>query len=462
MKRNMTDRQREIRDWTFCILLLLTAFSWFHWRTRGLSGDTAVFLDYLERMTIPELLKDRMANVTTRVILEAVLFVFLSLPDWCFWIANTGMIVLSTGFLGYYAAAMGGRCFGKDRSLWPMTLAAFLFLLYPFENLAVAGIPGTSINYIWSGAMGMLSFWPFATALSGKDRPAWWQWAGALLCGAVAGNMEQAAVFLFLLETAGLILLLRWKRNRPMAWILWIETIVSLGFHLTGGNQNRMHNSIAAYWPEFADLSLIQKGWNGYAAAVNGLLSTPDLIFLAFALLLAMIAVTAPQKRRLWYPAGLIPLLYEGLVIGFKVLTVLTGRDFLRWLNGVEDLSTGAPACPAGLWLPILLQTAVLISAIWFLFLIEQPLFWKLTETGILAAGFATRAMMGFSPTLYESHMRTAHYFYLAILAVTLMLSYELGRRSERRYRLYGMLIAVMGILNLIRMTFKIEALIFR
>ena len=99
-----------------CLLaagLLAAAYAWFHFSCEWASSDTLYFLDELSRVSASELLWSRFENVTSRVVLEAILFFFLRHSPMWFYICNTAVIILTVFILGFYCGEMGKRCFGK-------------------------------------------------------------------------------------------------------------------------------------------------------------------------------------------------------------------------------------------------------------------------------------------------------------------------------------------------------------
>lgn len=445
-----------------CLLaagILVAAFTWFHFSSVWASSDTLYFLNELNRVSVPELLWSRFENVTSRVVLEAILFLFLKHSPLWFYICNTAVVILTVFILGFYGKEMGKRCFRMEKAppfFW--LLSVFLFFCYPLEDMTVAGVPGSFINYVWSGTFGMLALLPVCLLLVNQGEGVYSKrlWILSALCVIPAANMEQPAALLFFFLPAGAVYLFRKGVKSRGILVLWGLTICSMAFLLSQGNAVRVEIAAQAYWPEFTELNPAQKLWNGIASTMNYLLCIPNMIFLSFAALLALLALSSPRKGVLWRLSGLIPLFWEGMILAAKVAGKLIGRDLLRWFNGVEDLSLGTELSPLGAALPLFLQAVVLVSAVLFLWLYLDSVFWKTAIIGLLGTGFASRVLMGFSPTLYESHMRTFYYMYLTILEAELCLAAGLSKCSARYYRFYWIFIALLGNANFARMVLKI------
>lgn len=445
------------REWLLAAGLLAAAYAWFHFSCEWASSDTLYFLDELSRVSASELLWSRFENVTSRVVLEAILFFFLRHSPMWFYICNTAVIILTVFILGFYCGEMGKRCFGTEAAppfFW--LLSVFLFFCYPLEHMTAAGVPGSFINYVWSGTFGMLALLPLCLLLTERGTCSKGLWMFSALCIIPAANMEQPAALLLLFFPAGALYLAVKRVKSKGVLLLWGMTAVSMVFLLIGGNAVRSEVAAQAYWPEFTQLSAVQKLWNGIASTMNYLLCIPDMIFLSFAALLALLAVSSPQKRILWYVCGLTPLFWEGLILAAKAAGALTGRDLLQWFNGVKDLSVGTELSPLGSGMPLLLQALVLVCAVLFLWQYLGSLFWRAALISLLGVGFGSRVLMGFSPTLYVSHMRTFYYMYLTILAAELCLAAGLYKCSAKYYRIYWICMAVLGNANFVRMVLKI------
>ncbi len=452
-------KRRESWECLLAAGILAAAFAWFHFSSVWASSDTLYFLNELSRVSVSELLWSRFENVTSRVVLEAILFFFLKHSPVWFYVCNTAVVILTVFMLGFYGREMGKRCFRMEEAppfFWLLTV--FLFFCYPFGDMTVAGVPGSFINYVWSGTFGMAALLPLCLLLMNRGEGVYSKklWLLSALCVIPAANMEQPAALLFFFLPAGAVYLFRKGVKSRGILVLWGLTICSMAFLLSQGNAVRVEMSAQAYWPEFTELNLMQKLWNGVASTMNYLLCIPNMIFLSFAVLLALLALSSPQKSVLWRLSGLIPLFWEGVILAAKAAGKLLGRDLLRWFNGVEDLSLGTELSPLGAGLPLFLQALVLGSAVLFLWQYLDTVFWKISIIGLLGIGFASRVLMGFSPTLFESHMRTFYYMYLTLLAAELCLAAGLGKCSAKYYRFYWVFIALLGNANFVRVVLKI------
>ena len=351
-------------------------FLWFLILCREPKGDTVRFLQFLGQTPALELLRERLASETTRVILEAILFFFLQRHWLLFALANAAVTALAIRLLGRLSDRLGRACAlpaSEERA--PLLLMTFLFFLYPLEDLAAAGIPPTFINYVWPSAFGLLALWPVTDLLAGKREriPAPWLAASPVLI-LIAGNMEQMAAILTgaLTGAAGYYAAKNYAvrqlapgngsaggaengadrkaRRDSLAALLFLDMLAALSllFHLQGGNAARMELSIRTYWPGFERLTVLEKLGNGVFATMNHLLSIPNLIVLSAAFLLFLLAATGRGKSRLLRAAGTLPFLWELLVLALKAGEVLTEKQLLFWLNGVDDPYTDAALCPAG------------------------------------------------------------------------------------------------------------------
>ncbi len=449
----------------FCLaaVFVLILYFWFQIVCRKPSGDTVLFLQWLEQMSPVELLKDRMEHVTARVVLEAILFFFLQ-KDW-FWFAlcNTGCVILTIGYLASYGTRMGQAAFGETGKSRHYLLAAFLFLLYPLEDLAIAGIVPSFINYVWSGCLGLAAIYPLVRLTEGKASRLLWLLAFA--AAVPAGNMEQvSAVLLVVIPVLAVVAFRQQMRGTSLAGqkaavvVLWFIFLGSALFLLQGGNAERMKVASLAYWPDFQLLSFWEKVWNGIITTTNHLLSIPNMIFLFFSFLLFLLAVVMREKK-LWIRfMGVVPLFWECLILTAKIAGKLWKKDILRWFNGIDDPFTEAVVCPAGAWIPLVFQMVILFAALVFLWNVCETYFWRAAIIGLLGIGFGSRVLLGFSPTLFASHARTFYCFYMTIYLVDIFLFVKLEERSKAAAAMFLGTVALAGPVNFIRMVYKIVA----
>ena len=194
------------------------------------------------------------------------------------------------------------------------------------------------------------------------------------------------------------------------------------------------------FFPEFAGLSAGQKLWMGFLDTTQYYLAAGDgqksYIFGLFSLVLWLAALLTfsgrrenAEKRGKYSVCGLLVSLlpvvfYWGIgqagnfLLNSGILT--RGRNGIgvlaqnRQIPGMSYFSTGLVAFQTVGYLMVLAAVAGTILYVWGVS--EEALL----ELLILAAGFLSRLVVGFSPTIYASGDRTALFCTAAILIVTL------------------------------------------
>ena len=161
--------------------------------------DDASYITAVTGVPISEFVMERYQTWTSRVLIEATLgFIFqFSKYIWIF-----GTVLLMT-LIGYSMS----RLFIKKENKKELTMMVlWLVLLYPLERMSSAGWAATTVNYIWTLALGLFSFISIRKAYDGEKINIFSGILYALAC-IYACNQEQVCVVLFVTYLLSTILL---------------------------------------------------------------------------------------------------------------------------------------------------------------------------------------------------------------------------------------------------------------
>lgn len=392
-------KKKIIMGIIFC--LFTAGLFLFLWQNSADRNDMLVFRELVNQNDLWTFLKLR-NEITSRLLLETLLYGIIKLPYIVF-LVITIILVFCGMFSLRYLLKWNDVTFG---------ISLLLILLFPWKSLCEAGIQPVVINYIWSFVFGLIGFIPIRKVLDHKKI----RIADYFLYGIpmiLACNMEQMAAicFGFCILT---LLILRKEKGKGIILSQLLISLLSIGFLLFGpGNRERALTSVNVYWPGFENLNVFQKVVNGYETTLNYYfsISMPLFAFFAFILLVYFISKKAWKKA----VVSSMPAIWLIFTVGLKVMEKISHLNILEHLAAVTYVKSGEQFFMYPDYVKITVYSVLLILLI-IGFLLYQKTDKKYRIYGvILLAGFLSRIILGFSPTLLASGTRTFTYCTLAI-----------------------------------------------
>lgn len=355
-------------------------------------------------------------NWASRTLIEAVLAIVAVLP-WFVWrVLNPVVITVAAWCLGYITGATR-----RQAGNW---LVCGFFVLYRWEFLRSAGWIATTLVYLWPAAMGLLALLPVAQWMRG-GKPRLWGCILSLPALLYAANMEQVSVtvLLLLLGLVGYSLVAR----KRVHWLVWAQIAVCVACIfwalLSPGAGVRYEVELTQWFPNYGMRGFLSNIELALATALNPLFFERDFVFVFFAVLLAA-AVWLRQKNWVYRAIGIFPLLVC-LPLGF--FNRYTGplfpglAFFTQALNG-EGIVTHATVNNPLAYLPLFLLLFAFVACLVGLYLALGHTPAAFGCMWVFCCGLASRAMLGFSPTVWTSGNRTGFFFALCIIAVACVL----------------------------------------
>ncbi|MEH2930209.1 hypothetical protein VSQ48_09940 [Candidatus Ventrimonas sp. KK005] len=386
--------------------LLFFALCMFHIVTKE-GGDTIIFRQYVSQWGFFEFLSHRFHTFTGRIIWEGVLYLILKAPAWVFSWMNIALILGGVALCKYL----------MEWDFWETGIFALLLLLFPINGLVEVGIQPGFINYVWALVLSLAALVPLKMVQKGSSV----SWYHYFLFGAAAlagGNMEQMAA---IVTSFYLVFLVYFGQTKKLCPILFVQLAIGVASFLflqtCQGNAMRMEAEILSKWPGFSELSMGEKIWNGWNTTVNHLYSIPNEPVLIFSSTLYLWLRVKGKRSIYSFLAGGV-VLWLILVWGVKILEILFDSGLQEKMNGILVLrdeqgrmtASPVPVAPFLFWYSVLALATMAAVAGSFSN-------WK--EAGfyllILGAGFASRMVMGFSPTLIASNIRTFLFFHFSL-----------------------------------------------
>ncbi len=420
-------RAKEILILAVFFLILLAV----HFFIKTDFGDDVHYATEWGKEPLSVFLKGRYDWWSSRVVIEAVMLPLTAAPVWIWKLLNIWMVLL--------LVINTADLFAVERKVQAQLFSFAGIWMVPLLTINGAGWITTTTNYLWVLSLGLVALRPLKHWLC-REKCAGWEYLACPLCTLYAANMEQmGAVLCGAYLVCGAYLLVRKRKISPFYLVQVLLVLGMLYYVLSSpGNGWRNQYEVERYFPEFESLSIWEKLHMGFLETGQYYLAGGDkrgcyvFALLAGALFAALLQKTvkaggaARGKRFADWCRLLVALapaaFYWGvghlgnyllsraaLPRGGHIVGVLCGN---RSLPGLGEYPAGLVALQTAAYLILLLCTAL---AVWFVHGKSEE---TLLEWIVLAAGFMSRVIIGFSPTIYVSGERTALFCSAAFLIV--------------------------------------------
>jgi len=395
--------------------LLLHVFLLLNW------GDDLYFRDSLnpENYTLLSFLSVRYNRWSSRLIIEAVIILVAHFPI-VWWFLDTAILLLAAYSLRLLLPSMDKKA---------NYLLICLIFIYPFIDMRTAGWIATTMNYIWPLSFGLYAMVVIKKILNGEPLRIY-HYVLSVLALLFAANQEQMGTLL-----AGFFVFFSIYQivvQKKVHWFLLVQAVLSIAsvvFILTApGNGIRTAWTIETQFPGYVSLSLFDKIEMGFSSTLFGLVMKPNLSFLLFGLLLFSAAKVTKQSRLFCIIAS-VPLLSSFV---FGLLGPVSGKvlPFVGSLRGaLTETGTNPTFSHLVSLVPDFLLIVVCLSVIVSLYRVFACKRDAWLVLLVLGAGFASRMIMAFTPSIWFSEDRTFIYLYFALIYCSVRL-YQLVQAS--------------------------------
>lgn len=420
--RKFTDR-KYLPFYFFAVIQFI-----YHYMMREVPGSDAMwfFRNQLDAYSLKDYLTIRYGTWSSRIIIEAVLvyvarhITLWKIIDWFMWML--------------FAVSLSG-IFGKTKNPAKTNwILVSLILIYPLNDLWSAGWIATTTNYIWPLALGTFAMMGIAKVFRG-EKIKWWVYACYVLAALYAANAEQmCAVMLGIYALCILYLLLTKKQGKR--WIVLVPFLFICGVELLfimtcPGNVARKNKEIADYLQNYVMYNPVDKATLGLMDTVKHLLTSGNLLFLIFTVLMAFLVF----QRTKGFVERLVSIVPVAWTVALTFFADTFERHFTKVSSLIEnnELVNGYNYVWGYSYLPLVLYCLVLLCVLVCLALVAKSWEEFFGYFFLLGIGLASRVVMGFSPTLYVSGERTFLYLYVTII-VAIVTMLEKNREELKQY----------------------------
>lgn len=383
--------------------------------------DTAYSLALTER-SMMDFLIFRYNTWTSRILIDGVIAI-LTRQNIIIWaILNSLLYTVSS----YYVIKLVNK--RKIENI--VILGLLLFLIYPFLDMSTAGWIATTVNYLWPFSLGVISFLPMINK-SNNEETSKLGYLIAIIALIFATNHEQSCLLILGIHALYLFnsIINKQKISKFNLFALAIS-IFGLVFFLTcPGVPLRVAEAIPEWYPDFPKLGILQKIYLGTIPTISVLLENKVVILLFYGLLNICAILKTKNKYLKIFAGANIGLILCLTVLKELLFVILPGleKPFLVFVMHSVPNMTERPVIVV-----IVISAYLILSSCYILYRIfDRNLFPPI----LFLAGFMSRFMLGFSPTVFASSTRTALYFYMILIMLTLMIIkklYDENRIDER------------------------------
>lgn len=412
--------------------------------------DDETFLKWISERSIWDVLVDRYQNWTSRIFIDFSIFACLKISKYLWIFIQAGMMAL----LGYSIS----KLFLKNENKSKMNyMILILILIYPMTLMAETGWGATTSNYMWPLATTLFALIPIKKAWDG-EKFRWFQIPLYAISLIYACNQEQTCAILF--GTYGLftvLFIIKDKKVHPIIVLQFLLAILSLVFiFTTPGNYIRQETETAMNFPDFKMLTLQDKLSLGLTSTANVIFNNYSVTFGVLALSIVLY-IFVTYKEKLYRIIALIPFISICVLSYFRDIAFNIFPHFEKFVKTftISDGTILTVANSNNLYyvVPIIFSLVIFFSVILSILLIFKNLKNNIAIL-VFLVGLASRAMMGFSPTIFASGIRTTIFFDFSMLIVTLLIWQEFSKKTEKNdlkvQRKLGIILECMGILQYI------------
>lgn len=400
-----------------------------HMSIRIYAGDEVnVFSHALDEQSIKEFIKFRYTKWTSRVIIEIIL-VYVSKNIYLWKICNILMYMLWSYSIYKITNMYSGVILG-------------MIMLYPIIDMSSAGWIATSLNYFWPLVFGTYSFVTVNKIISGKKVKVC-ETILSIVAEIIAVNMEQYAVLHMLCLGIVFAYLLGIKdyskKKFSIIGIHFVVSLASLLFIITcPGNEARKIWETKTNMKNFTTLSLVDKIICGYNTTISGFLNQFCLLFFVFLLVVLVCVIRKSVNDENTYWIISISAIPSIIAIIASIGNVFQNGYFVTISEALRQgiIINGENWNKPIYYLVFISYVIFTISIIFSIIYIFDDIFVGIVHGGLFLCAILVRVILGFSPTLYASSLRTFCFSYGVVIYITIIVLKEIKAMfSEKEWK---------------------------
>lgn len=322
-----------------------------------------------------------------------------------------------------------------------------LLLLFPLDYAKTAGWITSTMTYIWPLAIGIFASTSIKKAYEGHKFK-WYEYLMYIPAIIYGANQEQLSVVFTIMFVVNAFFLIKDNKTSVLIIIQAGFAIANLFFHMfTPGNSNRSIIEAKTRFPDYGTLSLIDKLELGFSSSLAEFFLKCNLFSLAFFVIIAVL-VWVKTNNKFFRFIGVAPLLSQiffgcicnyiverKLLIGIfdnrqHIIGTIDESNYYRWVS----------------YYTIFCIFAVSIALIATLYIIFGNTKKSVISIALLFAGLGARMVVAFSPSIWESSVRTYTVTYFVFISLGAMLANTLDYKAlgKRKNLLFTVIFVIL------------------
>lgn len=407
----------------FSILFILLLMLLFNFNIKKMDfGDDNFFLKqftYDFHGNYVDFLKFRYDHWTSRLIIEA--FLVQCVQKVTLWRIINAIAMTIIAVMPAYLLHLKNKMMG-------FALGTILSLSISISTLNNAGWIATTTNYVWVMAAALISVFPIINYME-SDKISWMNYFISIVAIFYAANQEQMVIILFsILVFMGIMIKLKDKGNLILFLPHFIIIMTNLFVVITcKGNHLRNLQETKQWFPEFRNYSIFTKFELGYISTLRYLILNLSLFMSLFLLLIFMLGLIKNMPMTKKMISGIPFVIYEVVSLGHRMTS---GKALAYYFNLQATNQIRLIFC-------LTFFVAMVALSIWCLCDSNKEFFIALF---ILFLGIISRVMIGFTPTVFVSGIRTFYFTYVMFIVCAIYLlknTKYLSNKSLYRKEIY-------------------------
>ena len=436
----MKEKIKKVCNWTyfpFLVLFIVLTLCCFFMNVSN-CGDDKWFIEVSSDKSSIDYLNWRYEEWTSRIIIEFCLINLLKMGN----IVCSIFVALIFSLLGIAIS----KTFILDKSKKDKVkiinwIIMFLLLTISYDVLTGAGFVSTTVNYMFPVTLGIFVLLYVRKSIL-KEKIKKYEYPLYLLSAIVATNMEQMCAVLFVVCFLSLIyFIIKEKRLNIFNLILFIISIhVLVNILVCPGNDLRNISETQTWFPDYANYGIIEKAKCGIFVIISSCIGNLNIPYIIFATVV-MIEVLKNYKNIFFKIISIIPVI-AGTI--FTVFAPITANIFPNMFGINNAIISGFNVHITRL-LFLAPYILALICLVFSTILIFKKNWKTLILILILGAGFASKFIMGFSPTVFASGTRTSFIMLCAFIISTILV---LEKQNKKYFEKFVSVIVICAILQ--------------
>ena len=412
--------KKLLKDKRIIYLIVFFIIFFAHFFLKVNSGDDVYFKTAMNDGFI-NFLTTRYNSWSSRLIIEVVLVFMLKLPKIIWMLLDSVMLALTVYSIDYL--------FTKRSNLEKL-FVAMIVLLYPLAELRSAGWYATTINYLWPLALGLFAFFPIKHAKEGIKEEKY-MYPLYVLAALFACNQEQMGAIMFGIYALSIYNLYKHKKLNKFIIVQTIIALASLVFMLTcPGNGVRAIANMDYWYPSYSNFTIMHKSFLGVVTTF--LFMTKQINLIVFITALLVPYFTFKKEYGLFHnnfinkfismlPIFIIVFICMGSDITVKFFPELSNllKHFGQFLEPQDKINFSVYN------LALLGVSFLFFASLFYSMINLADKDNKVLVFFILMAGFASRFIIGFTPSVYASSMRTFIFFDFSIIISLILILFD-------------------------------------